>query len=134
MLLNQIPCTNEEADSTKCFLASFRSIINFNLRPSEAEAGPNGVHNHFFNIFSCLQVILHVKPFLHPSFGPPFPECWHRVACVGVSDKSITTKVVMILFFSHGLRLIYMFMHTAKSILRLALVPGFSQPKQKSPF
>jgi hypothetical protein len=38
--------------------------------------GPNGTHNDFLNIFPSLQIILHVKPFLHPSSGPPFPECW----------------------------------------------------------
>jgi hypothetical protein len=45
----------KKTDSTKCLLASFHIIINFNLRPLEAEAGPNGVHDDFLNIFSCLQ-------------------------------------------------------------------------------
>jgi hypothetical protein len=29
-------------------------------------------------------------------------------------NKSITAKIVMILFFAHGLRLVYKFVHTAK--------------------
>jgi hypothetical protein len=85
------------------------------FQPSEAEAGPNGAHNNFLNIFSRLQVILHVKPFLYLGPGPPFPVCWHRIACVGAGDKSITAKIVMILFFAHGLRLVYKLVHTAKA-------------------
>jgi hypothetical protein len=90
------------------------------------------MHNDFLNIFPCLQIILHVKPFLHPSSGPPLPECWHRVACMGASDKSITTKVVMILFFAHGLCLIQKFVHTAKAF-RAWLQPLASYSPDKNP-
>jgi hypothetical protein len=132
VLLNQVSYTNKEADSTKCFLASFGGFVNFNLRPSEAEAGPNGAHNNFLNIFSCLQVILHVKPLLHPGSGPPFPVCWHRIACVGADDQSITAKIVMILFLAHGLRLICKFMHTAKTF-RAWLQPLAPYSPNKNP-
>jgi hypothetical protein len=38
------------------------------------------------------------------------------MACVGASDKSITVEVVVVLFFTHGLRLIKKFVHTAKAL------------------
>jgi hypothetical protein len=44
------------------------------------------------------------------------------VACVGTGDKSITTKVIVILFFTHGLRLIQKFVHAAEA-LRAWLYP-----------
>jgi hypothetical protein len=44
------------------------------------------------------------------------------VACVGTSDKSITTEVVVILFFTYGLRLIQKFVHATET-LRAWLYP-----------
>jgi hypothetical protein len=44
-----------------------------------------------------------------------FAQHWHRVACVGASDKSIRAKIVMILFFADDLCLIYKLVHTAKA-------------------
>ena len=92
-----------------------RRFVNLNLWPSKAEAGPNGAHNNFFDTFSCLQVFLHVKPFLHPGSRPPFSVCWHWITCVGAGSKSITAKVIVILFLAHGLRLICKFMHAAET-------------------
>jgi hypothetical protein len=48
------------------------------------------------------------------------------------SDKSITAKIVMILFFAHGLRLIYKLMHTAKAF-RAWLQPLASYSPDKNP-
>jgi hypothetical protein len=54
MFLNQISCANEGANSDESSLTRFDSVINFHLRPSEAEAGPDGELDDFFNIFPCL--------------------------------------------------------------------------------
>jgi hypothetical protein len=77
MLLNQISGTNEEVDSTKRLLTRFGGVINFNLRLSETEAGPYGAHDNLLDVFPHCQVVLHVKPFFHPSSGPSLPKCWH---------------------------------------------------------
>jgi hypothetical protein len=37
------------------------------------------------------------------------------VACIGTGDKTITTEVVVILFFPRGLRLIQKFVHAAEA-------------------
>jgi hypothetical protein len=81
----------------------------------EAEAGPNGAHDDRFNVFSCLQIIFHIKPFFHPGPGPSLPKRWHWVACARVSNEAIATEIVMILFFTLGLRLIRKLVHTAKT-------------------
>jgi hypothetical protein len=52
--LNQISCANEGANSVESPLTRFDSVINFHLRPSEAEAGPDGALDDFFNVFPCL--------------------------------------------------------------------------------
>jgi hypothetical protein len=54
MLLNQISCANEGANNAVSPLTRFDSVINFHFRPSEAKAGPDGVHDDFFNVFHCL--------------------------------------------------------------------------------
>jgi hypothetical protein len=38
------------------------------------------------------------------------------VACIGVSNKSITTEVVVVLFFASSLRLIQELVHAAEAI------------------
>jgi hypothetical protein len=106
MLLNQIPCANEGTHCAKGPLACLDIAINFHLRPSEAEARPDGSLNDFFNVFPCLQIIFNIKPLFHPGSRPSLPECWHWVSCIGASNKAITTEVVVILFFASGLRLI----------------------------
>jgi hypothetical protein len=62
------------------------------------------------------QIILNIKPFLHPRPGPPFPKCWNRVACIRTSNESITTEVVVILLFASGLHLVQQFVHIAKTL------------------
>src|SRR5687767_2881810 len=79
------------------------------------QAGPDGAHDDFFNVFSRLQIIFHVKPLFHPGLESSLPKRWHWVACARASNKAIATKIVMILFFTPGLRLIRKFMHTAKT-------------------
>jgi hypothetical protein len=48
MLLNQISCANEGANNVESPLTRFDIIINFHLRPSEAEAGLDGALDDFF--------------------------------------------------------------------------------------
>jgi hypothetical protein len=115
MFLNQVSCTNEEAYSTKGLLVCFGGFIDFNLRLSKAEAGPYGTHNNLLNILPRYQIVLHIKPFLHPISRPPLPKCWHWVTCVGTGDKPVTTEVVVILFLPRGLRLIHNFVHAAEA-------------------
>jgi hypothetical protein len=88
----------------------------YQFPPSEAEARPDGSLDDFFNVFPCLQIIFNVKPLSHPGSRPSFPECWHRVACIGASNKSITTKVVVVLFFTNSLRLIQELVHATEAI------------------
>jgi hypothetical protein len=73
-------------------------------------------HDNLFNVLPRCQVILHIKPYFHPISGPSLPKCWHWVTGVGTGDKPITTEVVMILFFPHGLRLIQKFVHAAEAL------------------
>jgi hypothetical protein len=82
MFLNSISCPNKGANSAEGPLTHFDCLVNFYLRPSEAEAGPDGAHDDFLNVFPRFQIILHIKPFFHPSSGPSLPKCWHQVACV----------------------------------------------------
>ena len=77
MFLNQISCTNEGANSAEGLLTRFGDVINFDLWPSEAEAGPDGAHDDLFNVFSRLQIIFHIKPLFHPGLGPSLPKRWH---------------------------------------------------------
>jgi hypothetical protein len=95
--------------------ACFDCLINFYLRLSEAEAGPNGSHDDFFNIFPRLQIISHVKPLFHPGPGPPLPKRWHQVTCARASNEAIAPKIVRILFFTPGLRLVQKSVHAAKT-------------------
>jgi hypothetical protein len=76
---------------------------------------PYGAHNNLLDVFPRYQVVLHIKPFFHPISRPYFPKCWHGVACVGTGNKSVTTEVVVILFFPRGLRLIQKFVHAAEA-------------------
>jgi hypothetical protein len=62
------------------------------------------------------QIILNIKTFLHPGPGPPFPKCWNRVACIRMSNESITTEVVVILLFASDLRRVQQFVHIAKTL------------------
>ena len=97
---------NEGANSTEGLLTRFGGVINFDLRLSEAEAGPYGAHDNLLDVLPHCQVVLYIKSFFHPSSRPSLPKCWHWVACAGASNKSITTEVVVVLFFTHGLHLI----------------------------
>jgi hypothetical protein len=54
MFLNQFSCANEGANSAESPLTRFDSVINFRLRPLEAEAGPDGALDDFFNVFPFL--------------------------------------------------------------------------------
>jgi hypothetical protein len=80
MLLNQIPCPNERANYTEGPLSFFDCLVNFHLRFSEAEALPDRAHDDIFNILSCLQVVFHIEPFLHPVSGPSLPKSRHGTA------------------------------------------------------
>jgi hypothetical protein len=67
-----------------------------------------------------IQVILHVKPFLHPRTWPLLSECRHRVIRLRARFEAVTSKVIMILFFFGRLRLIRQLMNIAeKSPIRL---------------
>jgi hypothetical protein len=106
MLLNYVPRANESTDSAEGFLACFVIIFNRHPQPSEAEARPDWVLDNFLSVLPLNQVILHIKPFLHLGPGPTYPKRWNRVTCIGTGNKSITTEVVVILFFPGSLRLI----------------------------
>jgi hypothetical protein len=99
MFLNQISCTNEGANSAESPWTCFDSVINFHLRPSEAEAGPDGALDDYLMSSLAFKSFLHIKPLFYPGAGPYLPKCWYRVARVGASNKFITTEVVMVLFF-----------------------------------
>jgi hypothetical protein len=83
---------------------------------SKAEARPDGALDNPLYVFPFNQIIFDIKPFLHPGPEPPFPICWNWVACIRVSNESITTEVVVILLFASGLRLVQQFVHTAKAL------------------
>jgi hypothetical protein len=115
MFLNYVSCPNKRTNCAEGPSACFDCLINFYLRLSEVEAGPDGSHNDFFNIFSCFQIIFHVKPFFHPDPGPPLLKRWHWVACARTSNETVAPKIVMILFLTPRLRLIRKLVHTAKT-------------------
>src|SRR5688572_9259896 len=100
MLLYQISRSNKRADSAEGSLAFFGSFIHFNLRPPKAEALPNRAHNYAFDIFSCLQIIFHIKPFCHPVAGPSLPKGWHGTARPRPRNKIVAAKVIVILFLT----------------------------------
>jgi hypothetical protein len=134
VLLDYTFCANESTNIVKGLLACFDVTFNSHLWPSEAEARPDGALDNFLNIFSFNQIIFNIKPFLHPGPGPSFPVCCHRVACIRASNESVTTEVVVILFFAGGLRLVQKFMHTAKTLrARFQPLASYSPNKQAHP-
>jgi hypothetical protein len=108
-------CLNKRANCAEGPSTCFGCLINFYFQLSEAEAGPDGAHDDFFNVFSGLQIIFHVKPLLHPGPGPSLPKRWHWVSCARASNEAVATKIIMILFFTLWFRLIRKFMHIAKA-------------------
>jgi hypothetical protein len=68
-----------------------------------------------FHIFPLIQVILQVKPFLHPRTWPLLPKRGHSVILLRPRHEAITTKIVMILFLSGCLRLIRQLMNIAEA-------------------
>src|SRR5699024_4022780 len=89
---------------------------------SEAEARPDGALDNPLYVFPFNQIILDIKPFLHPSPRTPFPKCWNGITYIGARNEAITTEVVVILLFTSGLRLVEKFMHVAEA-LRARLQP-----------
>jgi hypothetical protein len=106
VLLDYVSCANESTDIAESLLTRFGIIFNCYPRPSKAEARPYGTLDNLLNVLPLNQIILDMKRFLHLGPRPSFPECWNRVACIGTSNKSITTEVVVILFFASSLRLV----------------------------
>jgi hypothetical protein len=106
MLLDYVSCANESIDVAESLLTCFDIIFNRHPRPPKAEVRPDGMLDNLPNILPLNQIVLDIKPFLHIGPMPPFLKCWNRVACIGTSNKSITTEVVVILFFASSLRLV----------------------------
>ena len=52
VLLDYIPCANEGTNIAKGLLTCFNFAVNFHLRPSEAEARPDGALDNFLDVFS----------------------------------------------------------------------------------
>jgi hypothetical protein len=115
VLLNYIPCANEGTNIAKSLLACFVILIDCHLRPSKAETRPDGALNDFLNVLSFNQIFLDIKPFLHPGPRPSFSECRNLMACIGSSNESVTTEVVVILLLASSLHLVQKFMHAAKT-------------------
>jgi hypothetical protein len=67
------------------------------------------------DVFPLNQIILHIEPFLHLGSRPSLAECWNYVSYLRAGYEAIATKVVVILFFSGGLRLIRQFMHVTEA-------------------
>jgi hypothetical protein len=116
VLLDQVSCANESTGIAESLLTCFGIIINRHGRPSKAEARPDGVLDDPLDVFPFNQIILNIKPLLHPGPRPPFPKCWNRVACIRASNESITTEIVVILLFASRLRLVQQFVHAAKTL------------------
>jgi hypothetical protein len=74
------------------------------------------VHMHS-RLRSLRQEQVHVGPITWEVLPhrPSLPKRRHWVACATASNEAVATKIVMILFFTLGLRLIREFMHTAKA-------------------
>jgi hypothetical protein len=54
VLLNYIPCANEGTNIAKGLLTCFDITFNSDLRPSKAEARPDGALDNFLDVFPCL--------------------------------------------------------------------------------
>jgi hypothetical protein len=106
VLLDYISCANEGTNIAKGLLTCFDVTFNSHLRSSEAEARPNGALDDFLYILPLNQIVFNIKPLLHPGPGPSFPVCWHWLACIRTSNESVTTEVVVVLFFVGSLRLV----------------------------
>jgi hypothetical protein len=116
VLLNQVSCANIGAHWVESRLTRLHIIPKCNGWPPNAEARPYRVLNNPFHILPLTQVILHIKPLLHPRAWPPFPKRGHRVTRLRSRHKAVTTKIVVILFFSGRLRLVRQFMNIAKHL------------------
>jgi hypothetical protein len=106
VLLDYVSCANESTDIAESLLTRFGITFNRHPQPLKAEARPDGTLDNILNVLPLNQIVLDIKPFLHPGPMPSFPKCWNRVACIGMSNKSITAEVVVILFFDSSLRLV----------------------------
>jgi hypothetical protein len=115
-LLNQISCANEGTNIIESHLACFGIILERSSRPSEAEARPDGALDNPLYVFPFNQIILDIKPFLHPGPGPRFSKCCNWITYVGTRNEAITTEVVVILLFSSGLCLVQHFVHVAEAL------------------
>src|SRR5688572_26181358 len=90
-------------------------MIDCHLRLPKAEAKPDRALDDFLNVFSFNQIIIDIKPFFHLGPRPSLSECGNWMACIGSSDESVTTEVVVILLLHSGLRLVQKFMHATKT-------------------
>jgi hypothetical protein len=82
-----------------------------------AEVRPYRALDNPLDVFPLNQIVLHIEPFLHPGSWPPLAESWNRVAYFRTGYEAIATNVVVILFFTSGLRLIRQFMHVTEVLL-----------------
>jgi hypothetical protein len=71
---------NVTTNNIQCHQARLSFFYFYNNRPLYAEAGYGGPLNNTLNMFSLDQVILHIKPLLHPGAGPLLPKSWN-MAC-----------------------------------------------------
>jgi hypothetical protein len=115
VLLNQVSRANEGTNIIESLLASFGIIFKHNSWPSEAEARPYGALDNPLYVFPFNQIIFDIKLFLHPGPRPPFLKCWNKITCFRARNEAITTKVIVVLLFTSGLRLIQKLVHVAKA-------------------
>jgi hypothetical protein len=75
VLLDYVSCANESTDIAESLLTRFGIIFKCYPRPSKAEARPDGTLDNLLNALPLNQIILDIKPFLHPGPRPSFSKC-----------------------------------------------------------
>jgi hypothetical protein len=80
-----------------------------------AEVRPYRTLDNPLDVFSFNHIIFHIEPFLHPGPRPSLAKCWNEVAHLRAGYEAVATKVVVILLFPDGLRLIRQFMHVVEA-------------------
>ena len=116
MFLDQVSGANVTAHSVEGYQAGLRFVTIHDQGPSDAEARSYWTLNYIFYILPPNQIILTIEPLLHPRSWPFLTKRRNWASCIRAIHEGIATKVVVILFLPHCLRLIRQFMYIKETI------------------
>lgn len=117
MLLHKISCTNITAHIVKSYQGSLSFIIHGACRHKEAEVRSHMPLDDIFNIFSLLQIILHIEQFPHLGSRPLALVCQGRISGILLVLKIVVAEVVVQLLLPCCFCLVMKLMQLTKTTL-----------------